>query len=261
MPSGVVERAGSVQSVDRAMQILETVALEGNGLRLADVAQTVGLPISTTHRLLTTLEGRRFVHYDARLRRWRVGLRSFQVGSGFAREAHYAELALPFLQHLRRETDETVNLGVQQGEVVVILSQLPSSFGRAVGPVGARLPMDRSGLGKAMLASRANRAATGGESAGHPSASAGLLPSHDTGAQHFAVDHGELARGIRCVAAAVCGYGAEPIGAISVSGNAVRITDKRLPELGTLVADAATGLTAEIARMSGQFSHHGNLAR
>ena len=49
-------RDGGVQSVDRALQIIETLAEDDEGYRLSDLAIRTGLSTSTVHRLLTTLE-------------------------------------------------------------------------------------------------------------------------------------------------------------------------------------------------------------
>ena len=51
-------RDGGVQSVDRALSILETLAEDDEGYRLTDLAVRTGLSTSTAHRLLATLEKR-----------------------------------------------------------------------------------------------------------------------------------------------------------------------------------------------------------
>src|ERR1700749_2252365 len=53
-----------VQSVDRALSIIETLAEDDEGYRLSDLAIRTGLSTSTAHRLLATLEKRRFVQFD-----------------------------------------------------------------------------------------------------------------------------------------------------------------------------------------------------
>lgn len=66
--AGDAEKAGKsrdlVQSVERAMVLLESLAEYGDGLRLTDLVQKTGLSPSTAHRLLTTLQTRQFVHFD-----------------------------------------------------------------------------------------------------------------------------------------------------------------------------------------------------
>src|SRR6202048_1617471 len=74
-------RDGGVQSVDRALLIIETLAEDDEGYRLTDLAVRTGLSPSTVHRLLATLEKRRFVQFDRDESMWHIGGQSFAVGS------------------------------------------------------------------------------------------------------------------------------------------------------------------------------------
>jgi IclR family acetate operon transcriptional repressor len=68
-----------VQSVDRALSIIETLAEDDEGYRLSDLAVRTGLSTSTVHRLLATLEKRRFVQFDRYESKWHVGAQSFSA--------------------------------------------------------------------------------------------------------------------------------------------------------------------------------------
>ena len=105
-------RDGGVQSVDRALSILETLAEDDEGYRLSDLAVRTGLSASTVHRLLATLESRRFVQFDRAESKWHVGIRSFTVGASFARRRNFSAQAIPYLRKLRDLTRETANLAV-----------------------------------------------------------------------------------------------------------------------------------------------------
>ena len=85
--------AGQVQSVSRALRILKRLAEEEFGLTLSDLAQSVGLAQSTTHRLLTTLQAERFVRFDAARSVWMVGVQSFIVGNSFIRSRNLVAIA------------------------------------------------------------------------------------------------------------------------------------------------------------------------
>ena len=100
-------RDGGVQSVDRALSILETLAEDDEGYRLTDLAVRTGLSTSTAHRLLATLEKRRFVQFDRGESKWHIGAHSFSVGATFARRRNFAAQAMPYLRKLRDQTRET----------------------------------------------------------------------------------------------------------------------------------------------------------
>src|ERR1700761_6578258 len=97
-------REAGVQSVDRALQIIETLAEDDEGYRLSDLAVRTGLSTSTAHRLLTTLEKRRFVQFDRTESKWHVGAQSFAVGATFTRRRNFVAQAVPYLRKLRDVT-------------------------------------------------------------------------------------------------------------------------------------------------------------
>src|ERR1700742_3652808 len=146
-------RDGGVQSVDRALQIIETLAEDDEGYRLSDLAIRTGLSTSTAHRLLTTLEKRRFVQFDRTESKWHVGAQSFAVGATFTRRRNFVAQAMPYLRKLRDQTRETANLAVVDDESIIVLTRIESrEIMRSLTKVGGRVAMVASGVGKAVLA-------------------------------------------------------------------------------------------------------------
>src|ERR1700744_1154241 len=94
-------RDGGVQSVDRALSIIETLAEDDEGYRLTDLAVRTGLSPSTVQRMLPTLEKRLFMQFDRGQSTWHIGAQSFAVGSTFVRRRNFATQALPYLRKLR----------------------------------------------------------------------------------------------------------------------------------------------------------------
>ena len=78
-------KGGQVQSLTRALSLLEALARSHDRLTLTELAQTVGLATSTAHRLLTTLQQARFARFDPLASVWQVGVQAFIVGNAFAR--------------------------------------------------------------------------------------------------------------------------------------------------------------------------------
>src|SRR6202048_1960837 len=145
-------RDGGVQCVDRALLIIETLAEDDEGYRLSDLAVRTGLSTSTAHRLLATLEKRRFVQFDRYESKWHVGAQSFAVGATFVRRRNFVTQALPYLRKLRDQTRETANLAVVDDGAMVVLTRVESrELMRSVTKVGGRIPMGASGLGRALL--------------------------------------------------------------------------------------------------------------
>lgn len=244
---------GGVQSVDRALLIIETLAEDDEGYRLTDLAVRTGLSPSTVHRLLTTLEKRRFVQFDRDELMWHIGAQSFAVGSTFVRRRNFVTQALPYLRKLRDQTRETANLAVVDDGAMVVLTRVESrEIMRSVTKVGGRVPMVASGLGKALLSTYSEQDVFAIiQREGMPRLTsksivrAGELSKslHDIRQQGYSVDDEEALIGLRCVSAVVYDDCSEPLAAISVSGKASRVPNDRLPVLGKLVQEVAAELT------------------
>jgi IclR family transcriptional regulator, acetate operon repressor len=249
-------RDGGVQSVDRALSIIETLAEDDEGYRLSDLAVRTGLSTSTVHRLLATLEKRRFVLFDRHESKWHVGAKSFSVGATFARRRNFTAQAMPYLRKLRDQTRETVNLAVVDDESIIVLVRIDSrEITRSLTKVGGRVAMVASGVGKAVLATysddevnaiicRQGMPRLTEKSIVRPGELFKALEA--TRQRGYAVDDEEARIGLRCVAAVVYDDCSEPLAAISVSGMTGRIADDRLPVLGCIVRGVAAELTAAL---------------
>ena len=247
------DKSGVVQSVDRAMALLDALGEDEEGYRLSDLSIRTGLSPSTAHRLLTTLEKRRFVEFDQTEGLWHVGRQTFAIGSAFVRRRNFVAPALPFLRRLRDLTHETANLGVADDGEVVVLTQVESrEIMRAITKVGGRAPMVTSGLGKAILATYSDEDVVAiiqrhgmrrltPKSVVRAGDLRGVLEM--VRRDGYALDDQEYLMGLRCVAAVVYNDQAEALAAISVSGLASRVPSERLPQLGKLVRDTARELT------------------
>ncbi|WP_177237117.1 MULTISPECIES: IclR family transcriptional regulator [unclassified Bradyrhizobium] len=249
-------RDGGVQSVDRALSILETLAEDDEGYRLSDLAVRTGLSASTVHRLLATLESRRFVQFDRAESKWHVGSRAFTVGASFARRRNFSTQAIPYLRKLRDLTRETANLAVVDDEFIIVLTRMESrEIMRSLTQVGGRVPMVTSGVGKAVLATYSDEdvgAVIRHHGMPRLTEKSIVRPSdlfkelEKIRKQGFALDDEEACMGLRCIAAVVYNDCAEPLAAISVSGMTSRLTDDRLPEIGQIVREVAGELTVAL---------------
>ena len=254
--SAADSRDAGVQSVDRALSIIETLAEDDEGYRLSDLAIRTGLSTSTVHRLLGTLENRRFVQFDRTESKWHVGARSFTVGATFVRRRNFTAQAVPYLRKLRDLTRETANLAVVDDEAIVVLTRMESrEIMRSLTKVGGRVAMVASGVGKTVLATYSDEDVSAiirhhgmprltEKSIVRPSDLFRELAK--VRRDGYAIDDEEACMGLRCIASVVYNDCAEPLAAISVSGMTGRLTDERLPMLGQTVREVAAELTAAL---------------
>lgn len=249
------ERSDQVQSLVRALTLVNRLAESDEGVSLTEVAQQVGLSPSTAHRLLTTLEQERYVHFDAERRLWSVGVQAFMTGNAFLKTRTLVSLARPAMRLLMEDSEETVNLAVEDQAAAVYLAQVECrQMMRAFARPGGRVPLHCSSVGKALLSAMPDASLSKIlHRQGLPrltvktlnTAAAlrdDLARSRERG---YAVDDEEHAVGLRCIAAVIFNESQEAVAAVSVSGPMARIPDERIPLLGEKVRSKADAITAQ----------------
>lgn len=253
-PAG--KRAGQVQSLARALTLLEHLSQHEHGVSLTEAAQAAGLAASTAHRLLRSLEHMDYVAQDEERGLWFVGVKAFTVGSAFVRARDIVAIARPFMRELMERSGETVNLAVLDHDEPVYLTQIEChQMIRAHALPGGRAPIHCSGVGKALLATLSEaRVAAIAQRRGLPRHTERTLTSlaalcaelERVRARGWAVDDEEHSLGMRCVASVLRDEHGDAIAAISLTGPSARVTDDKLAELGAMVRAAASRITAAL---------------
>ncbi|NYS24471.1 IclR family transcriptional regulator [Rhodobacteraceae bacterium 2376] len=245
----------TIRALDRAMALLHRLS-QTDGLSLTDLAQEAGESPATVYRVLITLQAHGMVELDPATQLWHVGAGTFRAGTAFLRRTSVVERARGPMARLMRDTGETANLGIEQADEVLFLSQVEThSAIRAFFPPGTRSPMHVSGIGKALLAwmpatqleaivARKGLERFTSSSLVTPEALADDLSA--TRARGYALDDEERAEGMRCIAAPVFNAHAEPVAGLSVSAPSFRLARADAPQIGGLVQRAAAEVTRAI---------------
>jgi IclR family acetate operon transcriptional repressor len=249
---GVVRTRDGVQSLERALDLLELLADAPGEVSLTGLSSASGLAPSTIHRLVGTLVARGYVR---RLpsRRYVLAPRLLHLAERASRTL--ATLARPHLAQLVDAIGETANLALLDGDSVVYAAQVPSRHSvRMFTEVGRRVPVHCTGVGKVLLAGmdpaearavllRAGMPARTERTVTDPDRLLDELPA--IARQGYAVDDGEQEAGVRCLAVAVPAT-AVPA-ALSVSGPEGRLPLEAVPRLVPLLREAAAALAADLA--------------
>ncbi|TDE41958.1 IclR family transcriptional regulator [Nonomuraea mesophila] len=219
----------SVQSVERALDVLEALAEHGGEAGLSEIAARTGLPYATIHRLLRTLLARGYVRQESD-RRYALGGGLVRLG-GIA-ESMVGEWAQPYLAKMVELSGETANLAVLEGDFIVYVAQAPSPRRlRMFAEVGRRVLPHSTAVGKVLLAGRpASEAVAVFERTGMPRRTpntiielgAMLAELERIRSRGYAMDLGEEELGVHCLAVPVWD-GDRVVAAMSVSGPAERI--------------------------------------
>lgn len=247
---------GSVQSLDRALALLEELAENDRGLTLTELSERTRLHKTTVHRLLATLQDRRFVTRNADTGRYGVGLKVLEIGQAVRRQVAPSALVRRQLTQLRDASGETCHYAVPADGQMVYVEKIESrQTVRIASEVGDHLELYCTALGKAYLAHRLEPEVVAYLSAGpfarktertlcSPSElDKAIRRVRNTG---YAVDDRENEEEIRCVGAAVRDSNGLAMGAVSLSAPVSRLPLGRVPVVGDLVISCADAIATEM---------------
>ncbi len=246
---------GTIQSIDRAIQLLESLAGRGGRAALSELAQDAGLSRSTVHGLLATMKKRGFVAQDPD-GNYILGLKLFELGSLAVTRLDLRAVAAPFLQGLVDEFQETVHLVLSDGLDVVYIDKRESLQSmRIVSQVGLRLPAYCTGVGKAILAFKDKAeldqllaSVTLKPWTQHTITDKAQLLAclREIRSQGYALDNEEIIEGLRCVGVPIRDYSGQVIAALSVSGPSVRMEPARVERIIPAVVAAAGEISQQL---------------
>ena len=251
----------SIQSVDRALFLLETIAEAGGEATLTELANRTGLNISTCHHLLATLIQRGFATKVPGRRLYALGTRILYLGHACL-QVDLPRRAQPYLENINRVTGETVHLAALQGDSVVMLAVREARHAVRVdtGKLG-RIPAPHAqSVGKAILAwlpeDEVQRILTGGMKrytehtvTEFPALVESLRVVRRSG---YAVDREEFLPGVICVGAAIRDQAGAVIGAISASTPTMRADDAHIALMRDEINAATRALSAEYGAPAAQ---------
>lgn len=243
-----------MQSLQRFLDILETVARSERGVGAADVAKAVDLPIATVSRLMHVLTDYGLLHRPPGGREYLLGPRLFALVSTAMAQPDLISLARPYLELLRDTTQETASLHIRRGTHRVCILEVPSHHKvRRVVPIGMAEQLGASATGAVLLS-------------GMPEEERGqLLADLDLDRERRELVDEEIGRvaangwvlsadrwvaGLCSISAAI-DRGGERVAALSVSGPLDRFTREKAGEQATALLDAAHHISTQLsARLS-----------
>jgi DNA-binding IclR family transcriptional regulator len=245
-----------VQSVQRALGILELLADCRAELSLTEIGAKLDLHPSTVHRLLGALVQSGFVQQDHATRKYLLGMHALKLAAAMRSATNVTRTAHPYLLELAHRIGETTNLLALDGEGAVVLDRIePANPLRYTIEIGARVPMHASSSGKLLLAylderevermlkNRELPALTNNTITNYQQLCAELAKIRQAA---IAYDFEERDVGVRCVSIPVRDYTGEVIAAISVAGPSNRMTKPRLQRLSFELKEVGQAISAAL---------------
>ncbi|MBZ9537026.1 IclR family transcriptional regulator [Cytobacillus oceanisediminis] len=227
----------SNSAVERALTILEFIALRKEPVGVGEVAEKLGLAKSTTHRILEGLKNKQFIEQINATEKYTIGIKAIEVGMSGLTNWNIVDITGPYIRQLAYDLNETSFLAVfDQGEIVYVYKAEGNKAVTTNAQLGTRKPIHCTALGKAfaaqlhieevdrILTEKGMEKYTDRTLTDKQKYLAELSLVREKG---YAMDDEEVEEGLTCFAVPIFNYTGHAVAAISVAGPTERmITNK-----------------------------------
>jgi DNA-binding IclR family transcriptional regulator len=246
-----------IQAVYHALDLLEQFRDDVDELGVTELSNRLKLHKNNVFRLLATLESRNYIEQNKVTENYRLGLKTLELGQTFIKQMGLLRQARPVLERLVKECNETTYVAILKEFQIVYLDVVETDMTVRVMPrVGTQLPAYCTAAGKVQIAGMSEEEL------------AKFLPSKELkrftpntitdrevlkkqlkkiAELEYAIDNEELDIGVRCIGAPIRDYTRRIVGALSISGPTMRLTDERMEkELIPVVKRAAEEISTKL---------------
>lgn len=245
-----------VQSVERAISILESFSASEPELCVGEISRRVGIPKSTVFRLLATLEERELISQNPETGLYRLGIGLLVLANNAMITTDLQRVVRPYLRQFAQDLNETVTLTVldEYDAVNLELFASPERLIMRVGWVGRRMPVHATASGKAIIAfkpeeerkkilSKALERYTPKTITDHEKLQEKLRQIRKDG---YATAFEEMEVGLNAISAPIRNHDGEVIACVSVSGPSNRLTEEYIHEISPKMLKISHKLSLEL---------------
>ncbi|MFP7732266.1 IclR family transcriptional regulator [Priestia aryabhattai] len=245
-----------IQSVDRALRILDLFDEHTTELKITDISDQMGLHKSTVHSLLKTLQQRGYINQNLENGKYGLGMKLFERGNYVIQSLDIRQLAKKYLIDLSEKTGQTTHLVILDGKEGTYIDKVEGPMAVILySRIGKRIPLHCSAVGKALIAFK--------EKDEIETILAGYTYTQQTEftitnkiqflgelekvkSQGYAVDNQENEPGVRCIAAPIRNHENKVIAAISLSTLIAGVDDIELGIFIQQLKQAASELSEQM---------------
>jgi DNA-binding IclR family transcriptional regulator len=245
-----------VQSVDRALSILEILSENVSGMGLTEISSKINLHKSTVHRLLGTLISNNFVTQDSVTNKYKITIKLYELGVKKIATMDILEVSKPYTKALMKSLNEVVHLVIRDKNDIIYIDKVEADNTiRMASTIGRRSPLYCTSVGKSMMANMTNeeikqiwkttniQKLTGNTITDYDMFLKELKLIREKG---YAEDDEENEMGVRCIGAPIFNHKGEVEGAISISGPSIRVTKDKVEAFAKEVKKYARLISIEL---------------
>jgi DNA-binding IclR family transcriptional regulator len=254
--------SGKSPAATHVLAILDFLSHGKGPVPAAVIARALGIPRSTTYQLLESLSDRGFAIHFPSERTWGLGVRAFEIGSGYAKQQPLVLVSAQLLRQLAQDLQMGSHLAVLHGLDVIYLVEERSSHGPwLVSDVGVRLPAHLTATGRAILAHLPKNQMR----ALYPDGAAPLPVRHSHGPKSvrelrdllqqtrqrgWSIEDEEISPGFFSVATVIRDYTGWPAAAIALTGAKEKV-ESAIPALAQRLMQVATIIETRLGGTGG----------
>jgi DNA-binding IclR family transcriptional regulator len=245
-----------IQSIDRALQVLELFSLEKPEWGVTEISKALNIYKSNVHNILSTLAERGYFKKDPKTDKYKLGIKFFELGSVVIKNMDLRKIAHPYIEKLSKEFNETVHLGILDEGRVISIEREESDKGLCSHiEIGRRAPLHCTAVGKAIMSylseDEINLII---KEKGLEKYTENTITNKEglenefkkIRKQGYAVDNMEHEEGVRCVAGPIRDYNGKVIASMSISGPAFRIDESNIPNIAKKVKEYCDCISKEM---------------
>lgn len=248
--------ADTVQSIDRALSLLEILSSSKEGMGLLELGEAANLSKGTVHRLLYTLMENGYVKQQEKTGKYQLTMKMFVLGARPVEKMDVLRVARPYLEKLRDLSQEVVHLVLPDGHEILYVDKVEAENTiRMYSNIGKRGTLYATSVGKAMLSYHTEEEIrklwskmdvhklTEYTITDLPAFLAELKNIRKNG---FALDREENELGVQCMGAAILDYTDTPVAAFSISGPVQRMTEEKIKTLKDAMLETKRIISEEL---------------
>ena len=248
------------KSIDRALQILELFSMEKPAWGITEIGKALNMYKSNVYNILFTLAKRGFIKKDFNTEKYSLSIKYFELGSVVIKNMDLRKIALPYIEKLFQEFNETVHIGVLDNGRVVSIEREESKQGLYSHiEIGKSVPLYCTAVGKAIMAylppdkvnslikEKGLKKYADNTITNKDDLIKGLEKIRKRG---YAIDNIEHEVGVRCVAGPIRDYTGKVIASMSVSGPAFRINENNTPNIAKKVKEYCDCISEEMGYLN-----------
>ncbi len=242
-----------MKSLKKAMQVLEALGKKKNESGVTELSREMSLPKSAIYQILSTFKSGGFVDQNPENKKYRLGLRIFELGNIVQLQLKIRIIAYSYLYDLSRTTNETTYLVILEKGKIVYIDCVESTARLRSHPVfGEIVPLHCTGVGKAIMAFLPEKKIDeiiqkeGLERFTKNTITDPQVLKEELKrirSRGYAIDNIEHEQGIRCVGVPIRNHRGEVFAAISVSGPAQRLDKARIQKISKSVTEASEAIS------------------